>query len=85
MDPLGRKWLFSLTLSRWERETICRHFANPQRLRNSRRGLGGSLSQRARAGVRENDRNQSEALVAHREAYPTRHAHTSIAFPGSGW
>ena len=64
MDPLGRKWLFSLslTLSRWERETICRHFVNPQRLRNSRRGLGGSLSQRARAGVRENDRKQAATL-----------------------
>ena len=81
MDPLGRKWLFSLTLSRWERETICRHFANPQRLSNSRRGPSRSLSQRER----ENGRNQPEALVAHREAYPTRHAHTSIAFPGSGW
>ena len=85
MDPLGRKWLFSLTLSRWERETICRHFANSRLLCNSRRGTSRSLSQRERAGVRENGRNQPEALVAHREAYPPRHAHTSIAFPGSGW
>ena len=54
LDPSGWEQPFSLTLSRWERENICRRLANPTRSDDSQRGLRGSLSQRERAGVREN-------------------------------
>jgi len=74
-DFTRRPWqrdALSLTpaLSRWERGKLRRRLATPQHPLANQRGLRGSLSQRERAGVRENGRKYSNPCASKQKAQP---------------
>ena len=57
-------------LSRWERGKLRRRLDTPKHPLANQRGLRGSLSQRERAGVRENGREYSNPCASKQKAPP---------------